>query len=75
MWCIREHVRSEEIRIRMHLDRDIIDTINTKRVIWYGQVQRVPEGRWPKRLLEWIANRRRREADPGDRGGMKLNLK
>ena len=37
-----------------------MDTINMKRLIWYGHVQRMPEERWPKKMLDWVPNRRRK---------------
>ena len=47
-----EHVRNDEIRRRVHRNKDIMDTINMKRLIWYGHVQRMTEERWPKRMLD-----------------------
>jgi hypothetical protein len=35
-----------------------------KRLIWYGHVQRMPEARWPKRMLDWMPNRRRKRGRP-----------
>ena len=59
-----DHVRNEEIRRRVQRDKDIMDTINMKRLIWYGHVQRMPEERWPKKMLDWIPNRRRKRGRP-----------
>ena len=53
-----EYLRNDEIRRRVHTNKDIMDTINMKRLIWYGHVQRMPEERWPKRVLDWVPNRR-----------------
>jgi hypothetical protein len=40
---------------------DIIDSIEKKRLQWYGHVKRMPEERIPKLTLEWVpANRRKR---------------
>ena len=47
-----DHVRNEEIRRRAQREQDIMDTINMKRLIWYGHVQRMPEERWPKKMLD-----------------------
>ena len=41
-----------------------MDTINMKRLIWYGHVQRMPDERWPKRMLDWVPNRRRERGRP-----------
>ena len=59
-----DHVRNEEIRRRVQRDEDIMDTINMKRLIWYGHVQRMSEERWPKKMLDWIPNRRRKRGRP-----------
>src|SRR5215510_9760197 len=59
-----EHVRNDEIRRRTQRDKDIMDTINMKRLIWYGHVQRMPEERWSKRMLDWVPNKRRKRGRP-----------
>src|SRR5215510_2607107 len=59
-----EHVRNGEIRRRTQRNKDILDTINMKRLIWYGHVQRMPEDRWPKRMLDCVPNRRRKRGRP-----------
>src|SRR5215475_8344035 len=55
-----EHVRNDEIKRRVQRNKDIMDTINMKKIIWYGHVQRMPGERWPKRMLDWVPNRRRK---------------
>jgi hypothetical protein len=59
-----EHLRNDEIRTRVQRNKDIMDTIKMKRLIWYGHVQRMPEERWPKRMLDWVSNRRRKTGRP-----------
>ena len=59
-----EHVRNDEIRRRSQRKKDIMDTINVKRLIWYGHVQRMPAERWPKRMLDWVPDRRRKRGSP-----------
>jgi len=59
-----EHIRNDEIRTRVQRGKDIMDTINMKRLIWYGHVQRMPDERWPKRMLDWVPNRRRKRGRP-----------
>jgi len=59
-----EHVRHDEIRRRSQRKKDIMDTINMKRLIWYGHVQRMPAQRWPKRMLDWVPDRRRKRGRP-----------
>ena len=45
---------SEEIREIMGVKGkpDIIDTIQKKRLQWYGHVKRMPEDRLPKLIME-----------------------
>ena len=59
-----EHVRNDEIRRKSQRKKDIMDTINMKRLIWYGHVQRMPAERWPKRMLDWVPDRRRERGRP-----------
>jgi len=61
-------LRNDEIRRRVHRNKDIMDTINMKRLIWYGHVQRMTEERWPKRMLVWVPNRRKKGEDPDETG-------
>ena len=46
-----DHIRPYEI---MKVDHDIITTIEKKRLVWYGHIQRMGEERWPKKVLNWI---------------------
>jgi len=39
---------------------DIIDSIERKRLQWYGYVRRMPEERIPKLIMEWIPRERRK---------------
>ena len=39
---------------------DIIDSIERKRLQWYGHVKRMPEERIPKLIMEWIPRERRK---------------
>jgi hypothetical protein len=43
---------------------DIIDTIEKKRLQWYGHVKRMPEDRTPKLILEWVPQERRKRGRP-----------
>jgi len=54
-----ERVRNGEIR-RSQRKKDIMDTVDMKRLVWYGHVQRMPEERWPRRMLDWVPERRRK---------------
>jgi hypothetical protein len=43
---------------------DIIDSIEKKRLQWYGHVKRMPEVRIPKLILEWVPVERRKRGRP-----------
>lgn len=45
-----DYIRNDHIRDIMKLDLTILDTIKSKRLIWYGHFQRMPENRWPKKI-------------------------
>lgn len=60
----RDKVRNAEIRRRMKVEEDINNTIERKRLQWYGHVRRMEEGRIPKCILEWEIGRRRRRGRP-----------
>jgi len=43
---------------------DTIDTIEKKRLQWYGHVKRMPEERIPKLIMEWIPLEGRKRGRP-----------
>ena len=43
---------------------DIIDIIEKKRLQWHGHVERMPEERLPKLIMEWIPLERRKRGRP-----------
>ena len=43
---------------------DIIDTIERKRLQWYGHVKRMQDERLPKLIMEWIPGERRKRGRP-----------
>lgn len=45
-----EKVRDAVIMDGMRININIIDTINDKRLSWFGYLQRMPEERWPKKI-------------------------
>nr|CAH7769225.1 unnamed protein product [Callosobruchus chinensis] len=48
----------------MGVECSIIRKLENKALQWYGHVQRMPEHRWPKRVLEWEPPGRRRRGRP-----------
>ena len=61
-----ERIKNEHIREIMGVKGkpDIIDTIEKKRLQWYGHVKRMPEDRLPKLIMEWIPPERRKRGRP-----------
>jgi hypothetical protein len=49
---------------------DIIDTIEKKRLQWYGHVKRMPEEKIPKLIMEWIPQEKRKRGRPKKSGWM-----
>ena len=61
-----ERIKNEQIREIMGVKGkpDIIDTIEKKRLQWYGHVKRMPEDRLSKLIMEWIPAERRNRGRP-----------
>lgn len=59
-----EHVYNTEIRRRMDAFIKASEKMETRRLIWYGHVNRMNDQRWPLRLLKWKAEGRRRRGRP-----------
>ena len=61
-----ERIKNEQIREIMGVKGkpDIIDTIEKKRLQWYGHVKRMPEDRLSKLIMEWTPPERRKRGRP-----------
>ena len=61
-----ERIKNEYIKETMGVKEktEIIDIIEKKRLQWYGHVQRMPEERIPKLIMEWIPLERRKRERP-----------
>jgi hypothetical protein len=57
-----ERIKNERMKEIMGVKgkSDIIDTIQKKRLQWYGHVKRIPEERIPKLIMELIPEERRK---------------
>ena len=64
---LRDRVRNDEIRERMGIGLSIIDTIESKRLRWYGHLRRMGDDRWPRRIFEWNPIQRRKRGRPRTR--------
>ena len=59
-----EHIRNEEIRRRMNQQESVVETIESRQLLWYGHVKRMSEARWPKFIMEWTPQERRKRGRP-----------
>ena len=48
-----EKIRNNVTREKMNAKNSVLDYIRYKQLNWYGHVQRVGQGRLPRRILEW----------------------
>jgi len=48
----------------MNVARSLLDDIKTKKLQWYGHVQKMAEGRLPKEVMKWSPPGRRRRGRP-----------
>jgi hypothetical protein len=48
----------------MNVIRSVLDDIKTKQLQWYGQVQRMEEGRVTKEVMKWSQSGRRKRDRP-----------
>lgn len=59
-----DHVRNEEIKKRMGMEKDIIDEVEKKWLQWYGHMRRMDDDRWPKRIWDWKSFAKRKRGRP-----------
>jgi len=61
-----ERMKNEHIKEIMGVEgkTDIIDIIEQKRLQWYGHIERMPEERIPKLIMDWIPWDRRNRRRP-----------
>jgi hypothetical protein len=57
---ILKHVITE----KMGLENSALDDIQSKLLIWYRHVHRMAGNRWPKEVLEWMPQGRRKRGRP-----------
>lgn len=59
-----DKVKNEEIKRKAEVSINIMDTIEVKRLKWYGHIQRMGEERWPQKLWHWQPATRRKRGRP-----------
>ena len=67
----KDKIRNTIITQKMNVTRSLLDDIKTKQLKWYGHVQRMEEGRLPKKVMKWSPPGRKNEEDlklPGRNG-------
>ena len=52
------------IRERVQVDVDIIETVEAKRLNWYGHMRRMEEERWPQKIWNWKLPWKRKRGRP-----------
>ena len=48
----------------MNVTRSLLDDIKTQQLKWYGHVQRMEEGRLPRKVMKWSPPGRRKQGRP-----------
>jgi len=57
-------IRNIMIKQKMNVVRSLLDDIRTKQLQCYGHVQRMEEGRLPKKVMKWSTPGRRKRGRP-----------
>lgn len=60
----RDRIRTERIWREMEVKESVTKRLENKALRWYGHVQRMEEGRWPKKILQWLPRGKRRRGRP-----------
>ena len=63
-----ERIRNETVSEIMEVQNTLVDDIRTRRLIWYGHVQRKPEEQLLRKVTEWFPDRRRRRGRSREAG-------
>ena len=50
----KDKIKDNIIKQKMNVTRSLLDDIKTKQLLWYGHVQRMEEGRLPKKLWNGV---------------------
>ena len=56
----KDKIRNNIIKQKMNIARSLIGDIKTQQLQWYGHVQRMEEGRLPKRSYEMEPTRKKK---------------
>ena len=56
----KDKIRNNIIKQKMNVTMSLLEDIKTKQLKWYGHVQRMEEGRLPKKVMKWSPPGRRK---------------
>ena len=56
----KDKIRNTILKQKMNVTRSPLDDIKTKQLKWYGHVQRIEEGRLPKKSYEMEPTRKKK---------------
>jgi hypothetical protein len=45
----------------MEIGKDIIVEVQKQQLIWFGHTNRMDEIRWPRKVLEWVPQEKRKQ--------------
>ena len=60
----KDKIRNNIIKQKINVTRSLLEDIKTKQLKWYGHVQRMEEGRLPKKVMKWSPPVRRKRGRP-----------
>ena len=60
----KDKIRNNIIKQKMNVTRSLLEDIKTKQLKWYGHIQRMEEGRLPKKVIKWSPTGRRNRGRP-----------
>lgn len=66
-----DRVRCREIRRSMGIGKVLVETVDGRRLQWFGHVVEVEEGRLPKEVMGWTPEGRNIKGNPTGKGWMK----
>ena len=60
----KDKIRNNIIKQKLNVTRSLLEDIKTKQLKWYGHVQRMEDGRLPKKVMKWSSPGRRKRGRP-----------
>jgi hypothetical protein len=49
----------------MEMEKDVIGEVQKQQLIWCGHTNRMDEMRWPRKVLEWVPQEKRKQGQLG----------